>query len=204
MINFNVKKNKENNGFTHQNFLKKISGGFTLVETLVALFIFSVSILSVMLALSRGISSTIYAKDKMVAGYLSQEGIEYFRNMRDTFQLYAPNKNDGWPLFIKKLEIAGCMDKGCYFDNNEANFFGQSPTTDISFYPCEDKCRSFLYEPKTGKYYYNDGAESAFSRKMSVELLDDNNIKIISEVTYNAGTNTSTVSLSENLSNWIE
>ena len=74
MINFNVKKNKENNGFTHQNFLKKISGGFTLVETLVALFIFSVSILSVMLALFEESQVLSTQKTKWLLGiYLKRE-----------------------------------------------------------------------------------------------------------------------------------
>ena len=185
------------------NFDKKKNTGFTLVETLVALFVFSVTVLAVMMALTRGISSTIYAKDKVVAEYLSQEGIEYFRNMRDTFQLYTDDKNDGWLQFIKKLEEAHCEENGCYFDNNEDNFFGQL-TTDIKVLPCDKNCPNFLYDAQLGKYNYNKGSESTFSRRMLLTVIDDNNVKITSETTYRSGSNTNTVSLSENLSNWIE
>ncbi|MFA6520567.1 MAG: prepilin-type N-terminal cleavage/methylation domain-containing protein [Candidatus Paceibacterota bacterium] len=80
-------------------FSKKNKGGFTLVETLVAISIFTVSILGLMSILSSGISSTTYAKNKMIAGYLAQEGIEYVRNMRDTAALTAADADTGWANF---------------------------------------------------------------------------------------------------------
>ena len=40
---FNLKINK-NKGFTHQNFLSKVSGGFTIIETMIAIALFSVII----------------------------------------------------------------------------------------------------------------------------------------------------------------
>lgn len=78
-------------------FFKKNNRAFTLVETLVALSIFTVSILGLMSVLASGISNTNYAKQKMVATYLAQEGIEYVRNMRDTYVLY-PGGGD-WESF---------------------------------------------------------------------------------------------------------
>ncbi len=94
--------------------LLSLLNGFTLVETLVAISIFTVSILGLMSVLSSGISSTIYAKQKMAASYLAQEGIEYIRNIRDTDVLY--------------------MGGGDWFSFNVAldslNFF---PSSDVSF-----------------------------------------------------------------------
>lgn len=214
MINFNLKKNKiekfcpamtwRSKGFTQTLTFKKrkkLVSGFTLVETLVALFIFSISVLTVMSVLSKGISSTIYAKDKIVAEYLSQEGIEYFRNMRDIF---SDDKTGGWEKFVETLKISGCEEGGCYFSNDEDDFFQKNSTTEIPIIACVDKCPNFLYESKLGKYNYNTGGKSTFSRKMLIKEIDSDNIKITSEVTYSAGTNTSAVSLSENLSNWID
>jgi Tfp pilus assembly protein PilV len=60
-----------------------------LIETLVAVSIFSLSILSLMAVLAQGISDTNYAKQRIIAAYLAQEGIEYVRNMRDTYVLFA-------------------------------------------------------------------------------------------------------------------
>ncbi|OGI70023.1 hypothetical protein A2824_03615 [Candidatus Nomurabacteria bacterium RIFCSPHIGHO2_01_FULL_42_16] len=61
------------------------SGGFTLIETLTALLIFSTSIVVLITATSQGFSNTNYAKNKFIASYLAQEGVEIVRNARDSF-----------------------------------------------------------------------------------------------------------------------
>jgi len=98
MIKFLRQKNR---GFTRTLTFKsgkKLVSGFTLVETLVAIAIFTVSILAVMAVLANSISDTNYAKKKITAAYLAQEGIEYVRKMRDTFVL--TNNQTGWADFI--------------------------------------------------------------------------------------------------------
>lgn len=82
-------------------FFKQGNKGFTLVETLVAIAIFTSSIIALMAVLANGISDTNYAKKKMTATYLAQEGIEYVRNMRDTSVLFDPDgAQAGWIAFI--------------------------------------------------------------------------------------------------------
>lgn len=83
---FFKKFNKSNKG----RQILSLSKGFTLVETLVAISIFTGSILGLMSVLASGISNTNYAKQKMIASYLAQEGIECIRNTRDTYVLYPP------------------------------------------------------------------------------------------------------------------
>lgn len=73
--------------------------GFTLIETLVAISIFSISILAMMAVLADGISDTNYAKTKITASYLAQEGIEYVRNMRDNHVLYTDTTGLTWNTF---------------------------------------------------------------------------------------------------------
>ena len=189
MINFNKKKNKTKNGFT-------------LVETLVALFIFSISVLTVMLALSRGITGTIYAKNKIIAEYLTQEGIEYFRNMRDTYVLNPTAPQNGWAGFYTKV-IGSCTGNGCYFNNDDINI--SKNIMDMGLSTCTSGlCPNLRYDSNSGKYNYSVGESTTFSRKMIVEELGPDNIKITSEVTWKSGSKTNTSSLSENLSNWIE
>ena len=77
--------------------INKLNTGFTLVETLVAVSIFSISILGMMSVLGSSIANTNYAKRKIIATYLAQEGIEYIRNMRDTAVLY--NGGGNWNSF---------------------------------------------------------------------------------------------------------
>ncbi|MEI8269778.1 MAG: prepilin-type N-terminal cleavage/methylation domain-containing protein [bacterium] len=197
MINLNKKKNKKNSGFT-------------LVETLVALFIFSISIITTMSVLSGGVSNTMYAKNKVIAEYLAQEGIEYFKNIRDTSMLYDDDAQAGWTNFKIKLTNSGCAEQnGCYFNNNETSFpdiGGGNWVSGIDFQQCVTNiCPNFSYNTVTGQYTSTGTQNSVFSRKMKVEFTTGGDgLKVISEVTFITGTKSSTVSFSENLSNWIE
>lgn len=57
--------------------------GFTLVETLVAIFILVVSITGPMAAAQNSLRSSFLARDQVVAYYLAQESIEYIKNAKD-------------------------------------------------------------------------------------------------------------------------
>jgi Tfp pilus assembly protein PilV len=65
----------------------------------VAISIFTVSLIGLMSVLASGITDTSYAKQKIQATYLAQEGIEYVRNMRDTSVLYSTDSQTGWNNF---------------------------------------------------------------------------------------------------------
>ncbi|MFA5932066.1 MAG: type II secretion system protein [Candidatus Paceibacterota bacterium] len=86
--------------FKKINKKSKLNKGFTLVETLVSISIFTMSILGLLVILSGSITDTGYAKKKMAASYLAQEGIEYVRNLRDTAVLYnTTSPQAGWDSF---------------------------------------------------------------------------------------------------------
>ena len=192
MINFNkTKYNKKD--------------GFTLVETLVALFIFSVSVITTMSVVSGGIANTNYAKNKVISEYLAQEGIEYVKNLRDSSVLYTTDTQTGWNDFIKKLNNAGCTVNGCYFNNDESTFSTNNPIMGITFLEClSGICPDFYYNESTGKYSYTGTNASIFSRKILIQQIDNDDIKIISQVTFKTGLKSSTISFSEDLSNCIE
>jgi Tfp pilus assembly protein PilV len=106
----------------------KLNKGFTLVETLVAISIFTVSILGMLSVLASGISDTNSAKQKIVATYLAQEGIEYTRNQRDTAVLAAGDTpQDGWDTF--KVELGGLeVDDPDYYPVDDVDFAGFTRT----------------------------------------------------------------------------
>lgn len=76
--------------------------GFTLVETLVAVAIFSVSIAAMISVVARGVASTTAAKSRIVANYLAQEGIEYMRHMRNKYS-EANGASFTWNDFVAKV-----------------------------------------------------------------------------------------------------
>lgn len=68
--------------------------GFTLVETLVAISILSLSIAATFTAVQNGIQNSTIAKDQTTAFYLTQEAMEYIKNIRDENALYSIQNPD--------------------------------------------------------------------------------------------------------------
>jgi len=193
----------------------KFDRGFTLVETLVAIAIFSVSIIGLMSVLSSGISSTNYAKERMIATYLAQEGIEYMRNMRDTYVLYdATDSQTGWDSFNSKVVPAPnnlCASaNGCYFDDQNVDYTNHSQSVwknSLSITACNSSCPTLLYDSSTGKYGYAASpttTDSGFIRKISIVQPSSNETKISSTVSWTQGSGVYNITFSESLFNWIE
>ena len=77
-----------------------------------AISIFTISIVAIISLMAKDISNTGYAKNKMIASYLGQEGIEFVRNMRDSYVINDPND---WNNFVAKL--APCnINNSCGID----------------------------------------------------------------------------------------
>ena len=178
--------------------IDKLSKGFTLVETLVALSIFNVSILGLMSVLAAGISNINYARMKITASYLAQEGIEYIRNMRDTAVLYT---NNGWTSDFKaKVKISSCKndtDKTCGF----------SRPSPFDVFVCNNPNDCKLYVNSNGGYDNDSsGSDSGFTRKIWMDTtgLGNDEVKIYSKVEWTQGSGSYNITFTENLFNWIE
>ena|SRR3989338_3788048 len=187
--------------------------GFTLIETLVAISIFTTSLLGIMSVLASSISSTTYAKQKMVASYLAQEGIEFVRNMRDTYVLYdSTNTQTGWNAFNAKLTSAGATcQTGCYFNNGNTNYANHTQATyksNLSLISCSSaSCTNgaLLYDSSTGKYGFASGTSSGFTRKVQTSVAGGGNeTDVTSTVTWKQGTASYSITFSEALFNWME
>lgn len=190
------------------NYLKqknKNNSGFTLVETLVAISIFSVSIVALMSVLANGISDTNYAKDKRIATFLAEEGIEYVRNIRDTYVNYSDTPDIGWTNFLTKAQLK-CKD-GCSFNDSLGSFDITSlEGSSAIFSACDVGC-SLFFNVITGVYSYNQllgGVNSGFVRKITINqtLNNPKEIKVTSTVSWSKGTVPYSITFSNNLSQW--
>ena len=202
MINLFKQKNKKNSG---RKILNKAKA-FTLVETLVAIAIFSMSILSLMAVLANGLSATTYAKTKTIATYLAQEGIESVRNMRDDYVLYPTtgrmwNDSVGTNGFVNKITQCG---SGTSCGINSA----LSPVDPNFISLCVNLNQCKIYTDNIGYYTYltglQTGSDSGFIREIRIVAINSNEIQIISTVNWKQGSGNYNVSLSEDLFNWTQ
>jgi prepilin-type N-terminal cleavage/methylation domain-containing protein len=172
--------------FTNKN---KLNHGFTLLETLVAISIFSLSILAVMSVLSRGISSTNYAKKRIISSYLAEEGVEYVRNIRDTLVGSNADSSAGWTAFT--TNASACIS-GCYVQDFE------------TLTACSGSCTPLLYDQATGIYGYTTGVDSGYTRTITVETISVDELKVTSSVSWMQGSGSYNITFTGNLFNWIE
>jgi len=120
---------KENSDFSFANERREQTRlcGFTLIETLIAVTILSLSVAGPLTTASRAIVASQTARDHLTASYLAQEGIEYVRAMRDEEFLEAYRgggsdvSNEAWTNFISggggsAGSIAGCKAAVCALD----------------------------------------------------------------------------------------
>lgn len=171
----------------------QLNSGFTLLESLIAIAIFTTSILALLSILANGISSTTYAKRKIVASYLAEEGVERVRNIRDNQVLFDPGGQAGWDAF-KGLVDSTCAN-GCYL--TDANAFVQ----------CDVSCPPLKYDANTGRYNYTTGEDAGYVRMIKVaEPLGaaGDERKISSTVSWVQGSGEKEIVFSESLFNWIE
>ncbi len=93
-----------------QQSQKTFHKGFTLIETLFAILIFSAALVSLLAIAGKGISATSLTKSEITAYYLAQEGVEVARNARDT--VFASGVGAWDEAFATNANCAS----GCYVD----------------------------------------------------------------------------------------
>ena len=207
MKNYFLQKNRACPQCIKHSFCRRV---FTLVETLVALAIFTTSLLGIMSILSSSISSTYYARQKIVASYLAQEGIEYIRNMRDTYVLYSATGQDGWNAFNTKLTPCDVSGNGCFFNADNlsslSNPITNMPMTNLPLTLCSTTACSdgnLFYDSTTGKYGFF-GEPTVYTRKIIVSIISSDETRVSSTVSWTQGSGNYSIVFTEDLFNWVE
>lgn len=161
----------------NNNKLQK-NRGFTLVEVMVAVFVLTISVSSLMTLLSSSLFAAKYARNEITANYLSQEVIDYIRNERDTIVfLNNPDSNQGWNNFVSKYQMCSDEVDNCYIDVNKDIGPTKCPANECFLYFDERAEKNVFYN------YDNIGQITNFERKLifsqNLSNLDEINVEVI-------------------------
>ncbi|MDP3982141.1 MAG: prepilin-type N-terminal cleavage/methylation domain-containing protein [bacterium] len=181
------------------DILEKLRGkkkeGFTLVETLIALFILTVGVGGAFGLIHQTISYMAFAQNRLVASYLAQEGIEIVRNIRDENFLKIHYGGD-----IDWLEGIGCEGGGgCQVDYRDTSLraFENNPLHISS----KDGERGFFIQPVSGDLIHNP-TPSIFTREITINPVQDAGEEKV-EVTATVSWSRYDVQVSTELHKWL-
>ncbi len=161
--------------------LKKHSG-FTLIEMLIAVFIFTVAMAALTLMAGRGIQSSNQSSDRVTAEFLAIESLEAIRNMRDTALITGRSDNSWIGVFggTNIFSAEGCFNKLGDADQNKTcavYYNGVNPTL-IGCISC-----AVFFSDNEG--YENDSPSRApgslatpFVRKVYINQLSTDEIRV--------------------------
>lgn len=181
------------------NKLKK-QNGFTILESIIAIFVLSLSISGAFSAVQQSLSQSIISKDEIKAFYLAQEAIEMIRNKRDANQLYKianPSTSNTWLYGISQNSITD----PCYF--------GKICKTDVvsnSLSYCGASWGSCsVLNQDTSSFLYSYGAYPAtrYKREIQIESVNADEIAVIVRISWTKGIISKEFKVKTHLFNWI-
>lgn len=165
--------------------------GFTLVETLVSLFILSVALTGAFSVITTNLNSANAIKNSYIASGLVQEGLEITRNLRDGDWQAVPPRPFG------SFGHSERVNDGSYKVQYNSTQFGMSPATEPLFIDC------------MGLYNYDYRYDACntptlFYRYVTVTKIPstDKEIQVVVRVEWNGRFGKQSVSAEEHFYDW--
>lgn len=199
---------------------KDKKGGFTLVETLVALAVILAATVGPVSLITSGIADFSFSKNKLIAANLAQEGIELVRSIRETnvicdvlngAPIWPWNENPeppnppGGNIFTS---LTAGVSADLVTTTSCGGVSGVSIIVPILSSSCSEKLR---FDPSTGIYGNSGPNASIFTRCVSIRVPPSSpdggipasdQMDIVSTVTWNEKGIERSMILQERLYNW--
>jgi prepilin-type N-terminal cleavage/methylation domain-containing protein len=183
----------------------KNRAGFTLIETMIAVTILTLSISGPLLGASRAIVLAEISRDQLTASYLAQEAIEYVRAMRDDAYLNS-YRNGGaaisaaaWTDFVSGASawsITQCISTACTLDPARPMGFGS--TMALTAY----SGNAPLYLSNGIYTQQQIGTQTEFTRTVRAATVAANEESITSTVSWSFHGTPYTVTVVDHLTSW--
>jgi Tfp pilus assembly protein PilV len=166
-----------------QNIKNNKEKGFTLVETMFAVFILTFAVASLMNVVANSLFSAKYSRDEITANYLAQEIVDHIRNDRDTTVFFQDSEasGDAWNLFIAKYSDCDREENnGCFINARDKGSIPQTCSAD-NWETDVEKGRGCVL------YYYDNAPDGVFYSHTTGEAVS--NFKRVIVVERNADPN---------------
>ncbi len=177
-------------------FSYKNNRGFTLIETFVAVSILMLAVVGPLTIASRGLNTTVFARDQLTATHLAQEAIEYIRLQRDNNMLTDA------PSWLENIDTCTESDP-CTIDAWDAN-----PTTALE--PCSGACTETLKYREGGTPPYTYTAcgtdtpcrDTSFVRSVWLDGTLPGEREIAVSVAWKSGIRDVSLTMRDHIFNW--
>lgn len=195
------------NNMRTQTLKENTDRGFTLIEVLIAVVIFSTAVAGLLLIVGTGIGDVNMAKNRLVANYLAQEGIEIMRFKRDHFT--ETNPSGGWSQFQTLLNTVCTQANPCGVSAirplDPPIDCGPNNPTNCTIVEDRNSSTATGAYTSLGDPGSSGWPQTIYTRKIYLETPQNNSNDayiIHSSVTWSQGTGTYTTSMSETIYNW--
>lgn len=138
--------------------------GFTLLEMMVSLFLITVGVMGIFLVINRTLILMTPSSSKVIAAYLTQEGIEIVRNIRDS----------NW--IEQQTNPAVPWNDGLTAGDYQADYNNQPPLD--SWKGPTVEASHLKFDNNTHVYSYDSGDYTKFNRRINIESLGPNSLKV--------------------------
>lgn len=186
--------------------------GFTMIETLVAVFILMLAITGPLYFVSQSLQSAYYARDQVTAFYLTQESVELIKNIRDTNALTSTCDEAQYWLSCSDHpdDLTACTGThGCVV--------GLTANKDIYVAECSSAADSdCVLRQNTGmndlEFSYSGGsgwAPSRFQKRVYLEIKHEasyvggSEAEVVVRVNWRSGTIDRDFVVRQNITNWV-
>lgn len=181
----------------HDKHMKEREGGFTLIETLVAISLLTIAVVAPITLTAQSLSSAYYARDQITAFYLAQEAIEAVRAIRDA-QILQITQSAG----ASNINLFGLIP----LNNQPFTIDARKADPAQAIINCDTTCPPL--ETDGTLYGYNAGwTPTNFTRTVKAQFVGSgqDEIRVTVTVTWRTGAfQARTFSISENMYRWVQ